>query len=99
MKLATTSPRVAQRQAAKREAAKKEHEEASGDGPSKTTKTPKQTPKAKVDTTLDSDRKSKRQRTLTQPYQSPLPELALISKLSSTPTPKPADEKLIVFYK
>lgn len=42
--------------------------------------------------------KLKRQRTRTQPYQSPLPELEIISKMSSTPN-RNNDEKLIVFYK
>nr|CAD7427376.1 unnamed protein product [Timema monikensis] len=43
------------------------------------------------------DRKSKRVRTRTQPYQSPIPELMFISKIK-TPVKSP-DDKLIVFYK
>ncbi|GLV31449.1 hypothetical protein CBL_07211 [Carabus blaptoides fortunei] len=64
-------------------------------------KPPDRTPK-NARTVSDEDRKSKRTRTRTQPYQSPLPELALISKLSSAGSSSPSkahDEKLIVFYK
>ncbi|XP_017777205.1 PREDICTED: nucleolar and coiled-body phosphoprotein 1-like [Nicrophorus vespilloides] len=45
--------------------------------------------------------KAKRIRTRTQPYQSPLPELEIISKMTnnSTPKSKNIDEKLIIFYK
>ncbi|XP_008201684.1 proteoglycan 4 isoform X2 [Tribolium castaneum] len=44
--------------------------------------------------------KSKRTRTKTQPYQSPLPEIEIITKItSSTPRNKTNDDKLIVFYK
>ena len=44
--------------------------------------------------------KPKRNRVQTQPYQSPLPEIALIVKtLTKPPAPKNADDKLIVFYK
>lgn len=44
--------------------------------------------------------KPKRHRVQTQPYQSPLPEIALIVKtLNKTPAPKNPDDKLIVFYK
>lgn len=46
--------------------------------------------------------KSKRNRTLTQHYQSPLPELEMITKITkstSTPRAKSAGEKLVVFYK
>ncbi|CAO1391176.1 unnamed protein product [Diamesa tonsa] len=47
--------------------------------------------------------KSKRVRTKTQPYQSPLPELALITKLSTQLTnpsaSKNGDDKLTIFYK
>ncbi|KAF7284277.1 hypothetical protein GWI33_022268 [Rhynchophorus ferrugineus] len=42
--------------------------------------------------------KAKRQRIRTQPYQSPLPEMELISKISSS-TPRTNDDKLIVFYR
>jgi hypothetical protein len=50
------------------------------------------------------DRKSKRVRTQTQPYQSPLPELTYITKLktllkSPDEKIKSPDDKLIVFYK
>lgn len=45
--------------------------------------------------------KSRRNRIQTQPYQSPLPELEIITKMtiSSTPKGKAADDKLIIFYK
>ncbi|XP_034951919.1 uncharacterized protein [Chelonus insularis] len=44
--------------------------------------------------------KPKRNRVQTQPYQSPLPEIALIVKtLNKAPTTKNPDDKLIVFYK
>ncbi|KAK0092288.1 hypothetical protein PV326_001769 [Microctonus aethiopoides] len=44
--------------------------------------------------------KPKRNRVQTQPYQSPLPEIALIVKtLNKTPSSKNPDDKLIVFYK
>lgn len=45
--------------------------------------------------------KSKRARIQTQPYQSPLPEIEIISKISaaSTPRNKNNDDKLIIFYK
>nr|CAD7262487.1 unnamed protein product [Timema shepardi] len=43
------------------------------------------------------DRKSKRVRTRTQPYQSPIPELMFISKIKTAV--KSPDDKLIVFYK
>uniref|UniRef100_A0A1B6D5E6 Uncharacterized protein n=1 Tax=Clastoptera arizonana TaxID=38151 RepID=A0A1B6D5E6_9HEMI len=54
----------------------------------------------KKETTNSSDeRKSKRVRLPTQPYQSPLPELNIIAKLNK-PTPvKAIDDKLIIFYK
>ncbi|XP_046410160.1 uncharacterized protein LOC124174758 [Neodiprion fabricii] len=48
----------------------------------------------------DAHGKPKRNRIRTQPYQSPLPELALIVKtLNKSPSSKAADDKLIVFYK
>ncbi|XP_050455186.1 uncharacterized protein LOC126853452 [Cataglyphis hispanica] len=48
----------------------------------------------------DGASKPKRNRIQTQPYQSPLPEIALLVKsLNKTPSSKTADEKLIVFYK
>lgn len=44
--------------------------------------------------------KSKRTRTKTQPYQSPLPEVEMISKISATtPRSKNNEDKLIIFYK
>ncbi|XP_076291381.1 uncharacterized protein LOC143214343 [Lasioglossum baleicum] len=49
---------------------------------------------------LDGASKPKRNRTQTQPYQSPLPEIALIVKnLNKLPPSKAPDDKLIVFYK
>lgn len=52
----------------------------------------------------DSDRKSKRHRLKTILYQSPLPELAYITKLSASeasnsPKPMSNEDRLIVFYK
>lgn len=50
----------------------------------------------------EDDRKSKRVRLPTQPYQSPIPELNIIAKISKSTKPtttKAADDKLIVFYK
>ncbi|KAM0726878.1 hypothetical protein ACS0PU_007039 [Formica fusca] len=48
----------------------------------------------------DGASKPKRNRVQTQPYQSPLPEIALLVKsLNKTPSSKAADDKLIVFYK
>ncbi|XP_012256037.2 uncharacterized protein LOC105686055 isoform X1 [Athalia rosae] len=48
----------------------------------------------------DAPGKPKRNRIRTQPYQSPLPELAMIVKtLNKSPSSKAADDKLIVFYK
>ncbi|XP_039309556.1 uncharacterized protein LOC105196843 isoform X3 [Solenopsis invicta] len=48
----------------------------------------------------DGASKPKRNRIQTQPYQSPLPEIALLVKnLNKTPGSKTADDKLIVFYK
>lgn len=49
----------------------------------------------------ESGSKPKRNRVQTQPYQSPLPEIALIVKqtLNKTPANKNPDDKLIVFYK
>lgn len=44
--------------------------------------------------------KIKRQRTRTQHYQSPLPEIEIVTKMtSSTPRSKSNDDKLILFYK
>ncbi|XP_011504683.1 PREDICTED: uncharacterized protein LOC105367613 [Ceratosolen solmsi marchali] len=43
--------------------------------------------------------RSKRNRVQTTPYQSPLPEIAMIVKNLSKPSPKGSDDKLIVFYK
>lgn len=66
---------------------------------SESPKTPKE-PKTLVQKS-PSFSKTKRQRIRTQPYQSPLPEVELISKISSQPTriPRSNDERLIVFYK
>lgn len=52
---------------------------------------------AKASASEQDDRKSKRVRTQTQPYQSPLPELTYIAKLKTLV--KAPDDKLIVFYK
>lgn len=52
---------------------------------------------AKAPDSEQDDRKSKRVRTQTQPYQSPLPELTYIAKLKTFV--KAPDDKLIVFYK
>ncbi|XP_017480688.1 PREDICTED: mucin-5AC-like, partial [Rhagoletis zephyria] len=54
--------------------------------------------------TSASDRKSSRHRLKTIPFQSPLPELAYITKLSASeasnsPKPMSTEDKLIVFYK
>ncbi|KAB0802237.1 hypothetical protein PPYR_04423 [Photinus pyralis] len=44
--------------------------------------------------------KSKRTRTKTQPYQSPLPEVEMISKITATtPRSRNNEDKLIIFYK
>lgn len=52
----------------------------------------------------NADRRSRRHRLKTIPFQSPLPELAYITKLSVTETsasssPKASEEKLTLFYK
>lgn len=48
----------------------------------------------------DGASKPKRNRIQTQPYQSPLPEIALLVKnLNKAPASKAPDDKLIVFYK
>ncbi|CAO1392386.1 unnamed protein product [Diamesa serratosioi] len=61
------------------------------------------TPVGNSSTTSTTTPKSKRVRTKTQPYQSPLPELALITKLSTQLTnpsaSKNGDDKLTIFYK
>ncbi|XP_076243050.1 uncharacterized protein LOC143184594 isoform X2 [Calliopsis andreniformis] len=50
--------------------------------------------------TPDGASKPKRNRIQTQPYQSPLPEIALLVKnLNKAPPSKASDDKLIVFYK
>lgn len=56
--------------------------------------------KAASTVVTDGASKPKRNRIQTQPYQSPLPEIALLVKnLNKTPGSKAADDKLIVFYK
>ncbi|XP_034176422.1 uncharacterized protein LOC117602472 isoform X1 [Osmia lignaria lignaria] len=51
-------------------------------------------------TVSDGASKPKRNRIQTQPYQSPLPEIALLVKnLNKPPPSKASDDKLIVFYK
>ncbi|GJQ88213.1 hypothetical protein Trydic_g13205 [Trypoxylus dichotomus] len=75
--------------------------------PSRKTKTPRvdqfsDSPKSsKADKIGQKSGSVKRTRIKTQPYQSPLPELEIISKMtsSSTPRSKNNDEKLIIFYK
>lgn len=53
-----------------------------------------------VSTPSDGASKPKRNRIQTQPYQSPLPEIALLVKnLNKPPPSKAPDDKLIVFYK
>lgn len=53
-----------------------------------------------ISATPDGASKPKRNRVQTQPYQSPLPEIALLVKsLNKSPATKAADDKLIVFYK
>ncbi|XP_043265008.1 uncharacterized protein LOC122404821 [Colletes gigas] len=53
-----------------------------------------------VSAASDGASKPKRNRIQTQPYQSPLPEIALIVKnLNKPPPSKAIDDKLIVFYK
>lgn len=47
----------------------------------------------------DASKSSKRNRTQVQPYQIPLPEIAMIVKTLNKPVPKSTDDKLIVFYK
>ncbi|XP_066138380.1 nucleolar protein dao-5-like isoform X2 [Euwallacea fornicatus] len=51
-----------------------------------------------ISTPSTSSAAAKRQRVRTQHYQSPLPEVELVSKIS-TSTPKSGDDRLIVFYK
>lgn len=64
--------------------------------------TPK--PEQQGPSTSATDRKSSRHRLKTIPFQSPLPELAYITKLSASeasnsPKPMSMEDKLIVFYK
>lgn len=100
LKLATTPRNISNR---KREQSKQHISKTDSAAKSKSSpnskpldKTPTKTPRS-----ASEERKSKRNRIRTQPYQSPLPELALISKLSnrSSSPAKNQDEKLIVFYK
>lgn len=55
--------------------------------------------KAGSSAAADGASKPKRNRVQTQPYQSPLPEIALLVKSFKSPASKSADDKLIVFYK
>jgi hypothetical protein len=68
-----------------------------GESP-KSSKTEMKTPATQKSPNIGA--KSKRTRIKTQPYQSPLPEIEIITKISSsTPRSKASDDKLIVFYK
>ncbi|XP_063908945.1 uncharacterized protein LOC135126750 isoform X3 [Zophobas morio] len=68
-----------------------------GDSP-KSSKVDVKTPSTQKSPTVGT--KSKRTRIKTQPYQSPLPEIEIITKISSsTPRSRTNDDKLIVFYK
>lgn len=63
------------------------------------TKSAKSEPKTPIQKS-PSTGKIKRQRTRTQHYQSPLPEIEIVAKMSSsTPRNKTHDDKLIYFYK
>lgn len=100
LKLATTPRNISNR---KREQSKQHVSKTDSAAKSKSSpnsKPPDKTP-TKTPRSASEERKSKRNRIRTQPYQSPLPELALISKLSnrSSSPAKNQDEKLIVFYK
>ncbi|KAF5270413.1 hypothetical protein FQR65_LT05601 [Abscondita terminalis] len=67
---------------------------------SETPKSTKSDPKPPVQKSPNSGGKSKRTRIKTQPYQSPLPEVEMISKISATtPRSKNIEDKLIIFYK
>lgn len=74
---------------------------------SKITKDTSETPKATktetkpaVQKSPSSGGKAKRTRIKTQPYQSPLPEVEMVSKISvTTPRSKNIEDKLIIFYK
>ncbi|CAH1977233.1 unnamed protein product [Acanthoscelides obtectus] len=61
-------------------------------------KTP--TPGSSLQRSPSTGGKTKRQRIRTQHYQSPLPEIEIVTKMTSTtPRSKGSDEKLIYFYK
>lgn len=63
------------------------------------TKSSKPEPKTPIQKS-PSTGKIKRQRTKTQHYQSPLPEIEIVAKMSSsTPRTRNTDDKLIYFYK
>lgn len=65
-------------------------------------KTPKSTTEGKPanQKSPGSAGKAKRNRIKTQPYQCPLPEVELVSKISvTTPKTKNSEDKLIIFYK
>ncbi|KAK9884941.1 hypothetical protein WA026_009177 [Henosepilachna vigintioctopunctata] len=64
-------------------------------------KTPRSEPKVSPSQKSPSTSKSKRARIRTQPYQSPLPELEIISKISASTSQRNRanDDKLIVFFK
>ncbi|XP_045482955.1 muscle M-line assembly protein unc-89-like isoform X2 [Harmonia axyridis] len=59
----------------------------------------KSDPKPSQSQKSPSTSKSKRARIRTQPYQSPLPELEIITKITASQRNKTNDEKLIVFFK
>lgn len=63
-----------------------------------TTKMAKSEGKSPNQKSSGSGGKVKRTRIPTQPYQSPLPEVEMISKISAT-TPRNIEDKLIIFYK
>lgn len=90
LKLATT-PRTPARRA---KPPKPEPPMAESPKPSKSdTKSPPQKPSG-------SSGKVKRNRFRTQPYQSPLPEVEMISKIIATPPrSRNSEDKLIIFYK
>lgn len=66
---------------------------------SRATKRKPREPKEQKSAPSEGGPRSKRNRTQTTPYQSPLPEFSVMVKTLSKPTPKTPDDKLIVFYK
>ncbi|XP_044762189.1 uncharacterized protein LOC123319340 [Coccinella septempunctata] len=87
---------VKEKSTPKRSAPRKTSRAVKSEEDSKPTKSdPKPSPSQKSPSTS----KSKRARIRTQPYQSPLPELEIISKITASHRNKTNDEKLIVFFK